>query len=155
MDVVEVRGGGNLAGCVALKGQAHLLGGNAAAVVGDAQVLDAALAQFHGHVVRARVDAVFHQLLDGGSRTLHHLARGDLPDDLGGQFSDNRHTPLLYSLRAFSRRRNRMFSASIGVTDSTSRFLSSSISSSWPRWNRSVWRFSFLRFSRMLEEMVS
>ena len=67
---------------MALKSHADLLSRNAAAIVADAQVLDAALAQFDRHVFRSGVDTVFHQLLDCCCRAFDNLASGNLADNL-------------------------------------------------------------------------
>ena len=80
VDAVQLRFRLQLAGGVALEGQPDLPGGNALAIVRDAQVFDAAAPQLHRDVGSPRVDGVFHQFLHHGGRAFHHLARGDLSD---------------------------------------------------------------------------
>ena len=80
VDAVQLRFRLQLAGSVALEGQPNLPGGNALAVIRNAQVFDAAAPQLHRDVGRPRVDGVFHQFLHHGSGAFHHLARGDLSD---------------------------------------------------------------------------
>ena len=80
VDAVQLRLRLQLAGSVALEGQPNLPGGNALAVIRNAQVFDAAAPQLHRHMGSARVDGVFHQFLHHGSGAFHHLARGDLSD---------------------------------------------------------------------------
>ena len=72
--------------CDARVGRLH-----AAAVVGDADKGHAAVADLDRNGRRARVDRVFDQLLDGGGRTLHDLARGDQVGDMRVKLLDLRH----------------------------------------------------------------
>ena len=72
--------------CDARVGRLH-----AAAVVGDADEGHAAVADLDRNGRRARVDRVFDQLLDGGGRTLHDLARGDQVGDMRVKLLDLRH----------------------------------------------------------------
>ena len=51
---------------------------NAAAVVGDADKINAAALDLDGHRRGTGVHRVFHQLLHDRSRPLHYFARGDL-----------------------------------------------------------------------------
>ena len=89
-DTIEVVGGADLAGRMAQEGDAHLVRGDAAAVVLHADQTAAALAHLDPNVGRAGVQAVLDQLLDGRRGTLDHLAGGDLVGDFGREDS-NRH----------------------------------------------------------------
>ena len=80
VDAVQLRFRLQLAGGVTFEGQPNLPGGNALAVVRNAQVLDTASPQLHRDVGRPRVDGVFHQFLHHGSGAFHHLACGDFSD---------------------------------------------------------------------------
>ena len=80
-----------LGGGVAQESDPGVLGGHAAAVVGDADIGHAAPADLHGDVPGAGVKGVLHQLLDDGGGPLHHLARGDQIRHMGRQNIDNRH----------------------------------------------------------------
>ena len=86
--VEQVVGPSDLAGRVALKGHAHVLAPDTAAVVRDAQIADPALADLDRDGARPRVDAVLDQLLDRCGRALHDLARCDLADDVGVQLAN-------------------------------------------------------------------
>ena len=79
----EIALGADLGGGVTEKGRPSILGQNAAAVVGDADIGDAPVLELHGDMLRPRVHGVFHQLLDHRARPLHHLARGDEVRQLG------------------------------------------------------------------------
>ena len=68
--------------------QGQVFPGNAHAVIPHPHALYAPLLRIHVHLARAGVQAVFHQLLDDGSRALHHLAGGDLVYELGRQGVD-------------------------------------------------------------------
>ncbi len=83
-DGVQVIGGTQLAGGVAEKGGGELMGGDAAAVVGDAEIRQAALFQLHRHGGGAGVQRVLQQLLAHGGRALHHLTGGDQVRQMGG-----------------------------------------------------------------------
>ena len=84
-DGLQVREAGDLAGGVAGQGQGQLVGGNAGAVVAHPQELDPALFQVDLDAVGPGVEAVLDQLLGHRGRALHHLAGGDLVDEVGGQ----------------------------------------------------------------------
>ncbi len=73
---------------MARQGQRQLLGRDAAAVVGDGDAFDAAFLQPHGDLGGAGVEGVFQQFLDHGGGPLHHLAGGDLGNQLVGQGLD-------------------------------------------------------------------
>ena len=77
---------------MAQEGHTRVLGGHAAAVVGDADIGGPAGAQLHGDVPGPGVKGVFHQLLDDGSRPLHHLAGGDEIRHMGRENVDDRHS---------------------------------------------------------------
>ncbi len=64
---------------------------DAAAVVGDANQLDAAAGERDVDLGRTRVDAVLEQLLQRGGRPLDHLSRSDLIDQVIGQRTNRRH----------------------------------------------------------------
>ena len=97
-DAEQIVGVGDLAGGVAGDGQRQLVGRDAAAVIDDADQLDAPLLDSHVDPRRAGVDGVLQQLLDDAGRPLDHLAGGDLVDDARAEagewrrrFSDERH----------------------------------------------------------------
>ena len=69
---------GDLARRVALEREAQLAGLDAAAVVGDADQRQAALADLDGDLRRAGVERVLDQLLDDGGGPLDDLAGRDL-----------------------------------------------------------------------------
>ena len=75
---------------------ARILGCHAAAVIQDADEGHAAVLDFYGDARCARVDGVFHQLLDNGSRPLDHFARGDQICDMAAELDNFRHGNLLY-----------------------------------------------------------
>ena len=74
-----------LAGGVAEEGGGDVLRLHAAAVVGDPDIGDAALADLHRHSIGPGVQSVFQQLLHHRRRTLHHLPGGDHVGHLGSQ----------------------------------------------------------------------
>ena len=86
--MAQVVGGRQLARRMALEGQGGLGRRDAAAVVLDADQPPAALAHLDADVGRARVQAVFDQLLDRGRRPLDHLAGGDLVGNFGSEDVD-------------------------------------------------------------------
>ena len=86
--VLELLEGLHLARRVALQCKGQLLLRNAAAVVGYDDALQAPALDADLDAVRARVDGVLHELLDDGGGALDHLARGDLADELVGEFCD-------------------------------------------------------------------
>ncbi len=63
-DLVEVVGFGDFAGGVGGEGELDLVGGDAAAVVGDADEFDAALLEFDGDLGCAGVDGVFDEFFE-------------------------------------------------------------------------------------------
>ena len=79
----EILGVGQFAGRMAGEGQRQILGGDAAAVIHDADQLDAALLDVHIDAAAASIDGIFQQLLDHARWPLDHLAGGDLGDDRG------------------------------------------------------------------------
>ena len=84
----EVVLAGHLARGVALEGEAQLGGVDAAAVVGDADEGEAALADLDGDVRGAGVERVLDQLFDDGGGTLDDLAGGDLRRFVRRQHAD-------------------------------------------------------------------
>jgi hypothetical protein len=79
---------GDLARRVAAQRQRQLLGRDAAAVVLDHDGADAAGHQLDRDLARAGIERVVDQLAHHRGRPLHHLAGGDLADQLVGQFTD-------------------------------------------------------------------
>jgi hypothetical protein len=75
---MKVLFGGYLAGGVFFEHQRRVVRRDARAVVGDADLADAAVRQADADGAGARVDRVLHQLLDDAQRPLDDLARGDL-----------------------------------------------------------------------------
>ena len=84
-----------LGGGVAQKGGGQLLGGDAAAVVGDPDEAHAAPLELHHHGGAVGVNGVFHQLLDHAGRPLHHLSGGDQVGHVGIQLLNMGHMLLL------------------------------------------------------------
>ena len=84
-----------LGGGVAHEGDARVLGGHAAAVVGHADIGGPAAAQLHGHRVGPGVKGVFHQLLDHRRGAFDHLAGGDHIGHMGGEYVDDGHEQIL------------------------------------------------------------
>ena len=84
VDGLEVGGLPQLARRMAQEGRLGFVGGNAAAVVRDAQEGHAAVLQLDGDVPRARVDGVFQKLLHNARGTLDDLAGGNEIGDMGG-----------------------------------------------------------------------
>ncbi len=76
-EVVERR---DLAGRMPRDGQRQLRFADTAAVVADLQQLGAAARELHADVMRAGVEAVFEQFLQGGGGPLDDFAGGDLVD---------------------------------------------------------------------------
>ena len=77
VDVAQILGTGNFAGCVAHKGFIDILCLNAAAVIRNLQLLNAAAHDGERDLRCTGVDGVFQQFLCNRSRPLHHLACGD------------------------------------------------------------------------------
>ena len=77
VDVAQILGTGNFAGCVAHKGFIDILCLNAAAVIRNLQLLNAAAHDGERDLRCTSVDGVFQQFLCNRSRPLHHLACGD------------------------------------------------------------------------------
>ena len=75
---------------------ARILGCHAAAVIQDADEGHAAVLNFYGDACCARVDSVFHQLLDNGSGPLDHLAGGNQIRNMAAELDNFRHGNLLY-----------------------------------------------------------
>ena len=65
--------------------------GDAATIVGDAELFDAALRQLDFDRPAACVKTVFQQLLEHGCRAINHLASGDLIDQDFREFVDRGH----------------------------------------------------------------
>ncbi len=91
LDAKEVVGVVELAGGVGGEGQRQVVGVDAAAVVGDADQLDAALFHVHVHAAGAGVDGVFEEFLEDAGRPFDDLAGGDLVDDQRRQLADAGH----------------------------------------------------------------
>ena len=78
-------GVGHLAGGESLECQLHLVGGDAAAVVSHADVIDAAGGDLDRDLSGAGIQRVLDQLLDHRDGALDDLACGDLGGDIGAQ----------------------------------------------------------------------
>ena len=87
-----------LAGGVAGEGQRQVVGVDAAAVVGDANQLDAALLHVHVDATGAGVEGVFEQFLEDAGRPFDDLAGGDLVDDQGRQLADAGHQIYIFQI---------------------------------------------------------
>ena len=90
-DAFQVVKAGYLARGMARQGQRQVVGGNAAAVIGDTDQAYAAFFELHVDLRGAGVEAVFQQFLEHRGRALHHLAGGDLADQQVGQWFDGPH----------------------------------------------------------------
>ena len=64
---------------------------NTAAVVGNADQFDAAGLQFHRDFVCLRIEAVFHDFLEGVGRAFDHFAGGNLVNQVVGQGGNAHH----------------------------------------------------------------
>ena len=84
--VMQLRGG------VAQKGNARVLRRHAAAVVRHADVDCASALYLYYYVLCARVNGVFHKLLNYGGGALHHLAGGDHVRHERRENINNRHS---------------------------------------------------------------
>jgi hypothetical protein len=84
---------GNLAGGVAVQRQRQVIRRNAAAVIGDADQLDAALGQVDGDLAGTGIQAVFQHFLQGRGGAFHHLASGDLVDQVIWELVNAFHRP--------------------------------------------------------------
>ena len=89
----------DFAGCMAQKRCARVLGGHAAAVVGNADEGHAAVLDFDGDARCARVNGVFHQLLDDGGGAFNHLACGNQVRNVGAELDNFRHGNLLLQVQ--------------------------------------------------------
>ena len=74
---------GDFGGGVAEKGGLTLVGGDAAAVVGDPDEGHAPVGNLHGDGIGSGVDGVFHQLFHHRGRPFHHLTGGDEVGHMG------------------------------------------------------------------------
>ena len=83
-DVEEPVGVEQLAGGVALEAQPRVFARHAVAVVDHRDRREPAFREQHAHRGGARVDGVLGELLHHAGRPLHHLAGGDLVDELVG-----------------------------------------------------------------------
>ena len=79
---------GNLAGGVAAQGHGQLVTRYAAAIVFHRNQAHATGQQAHGDLAGAGVQRVVHQLAHGRGGAFHHLASGDLADQLIGQVTN-------------------------------------------------------------------
>ena len=86
MDPVDILERADLACRITGKGERHVLAGDPLSVVGDANRFAAALLQVHGDLGGSRIQRIFQQLLDDGSRSINHLARGN---PVGQRFRQN------------------------------------------------------------------
>jgi hypothetical protein len=102
IDEIVVR---ELRGRVALDREREIVRAHAAAVVGDDDLGEAALADRDLDPARPGVERVFDQLLDTSRRPLDHFARRDAVDETLGQAAD-RHdgTPNGLAVQPFRRR---------------------------------------------------
>src|SRR5262249_16801014 len=89
------------------EGQQQVVRLDTAAVIDDAQEVDAALPDLDVEARGAGVDAVLEQLLQHAGGPLDDLARGDLCDDVLGQDLDATHDPLRPEERAAGSYRRR------------------------------------------------
>ena len=87
-DPLQIVQAGDLAGGVALQGQGQLILGDAAAIIGHPDAPHAALLKLHLDGGGAGVHGVFQHLLEHRSGALHHLAGGDLVDQVVRQQVD-------------------------------------------------------------------
>ena len=77
------------------QGQRQFVLRNAAAVVGDADQLDAAFFQMHLDGLAAGIEAVFEQFLENGGGSFDHFASGNLADQQVGEAGDGRHRRII------------------------------------------------------------
>jgi hypothetical protein len=87
---------------MAQEGGADLVRRDAASVVRDPHIGGTAPADLHRDGGGTGIDGVFHQLLDDGTGTLHHLAGGDHVGQLGGQLFDFGHAQHSFALAVSS-----------------------------------------------------
>ena len=87
-DADQVPRAADLAGGVALQGEARVVRAHALPVVAHPDQCLAAILEFNANGAGARVERVFHQFLDDRCRPLDHLARGDLVGHRGRQDGD-------------------------------------------------------------------
>ena len=87
-DAFEVSQRGDLGRGVAGQRQREVVAGDAAAVVGDADELDAALLELDLDGGAARVEGVLDEFLDHRGGAFDHLAGGDLADEQVGEKLD-------------------------------------------------------------------
>ncbi len=80
-DGEQIVGTGELAGGVTGEGKRQVVGRDAAAIIDDANRLDAALLDFHVDPRSAGIDGIFEQLLDDAGGAFDDLARRDFVDD--------------------------------------------------------------------------
>ena len=80
---------------MALEGQHGVVAAHAVAVVAHADELAPARLDLDADARGTGVQRVLQQLLHHGGGALHHLAGGDLVCDLGGEYTDAAHNPLL------------------------------------------------------------
>ncbi len=90
-DRFEIVDGRELRRRVTRDRERELLALDAAAVVGDADALDAAAGEIDVDLRRARIERVLEQLLQRRGRPLDDLAGGDLVDEVIGQRADPSH----------------------------------------------------------------
>ena len=98
-DALEVVEAGDLAGGVAVEGEQGVVAPHPRAVVGDDDPPLAAGLQLDPHRGGAGVEGVLHQLLDHRGGALHHLAGGDLADQVVGEEADAGHREIIVRRR--------------------------------------------------------
>ena len=87
----QIAQAGDFAGGVPRQRQRQILGMDAAAIVAHPNQLDAAAGQLHFNAVGTGIQTVFHDFLQRAGRPLHHLAGGDLVDQVVGQGGNTGH----------------------------------------------------------------
>ncbi len=75
--------------------QRELVLGDAAAVVGNADELDAAFLEMHLDRLAAGIEAVFEQFLENGGGSFDHFASGNLADQQVREAGDGRHARII------------------------------------------------------------
>ena len=83
-DAFEVIEAGDFGGGVPGQGQRQFVLGNAAAVIGDTDQLDAAFLQMHLNGLATGIEAVFEEFLEDGGGSFDHFASGNLADQQVG-----------------------------------------------------------------------
>ena len=71
-----------------LKAQGGILAPHAQTIVLHGDPVSPCILQLHGDTRSAGIEGILHELLDDGSRALHHLSGGDLVRHVLGQTLD-------------------------------------------------------------------